>query len=68
MELIKHRRDIKIDVIAIRIKNRDDLDQLACTANVTSGRLYNVDTAAKLSNALENIISFKKQVNATIVK
>ena len=68
MELIKHRRDIKIDVIAIRIKNRDDLDQLACTANVTSGKLYNVDTEAKLRNVLENTMNSKKQVNATIVK
>ncbi len=68
MELIKHRKDIKIDVVAIKIKNRDDLDQLACTANVTSGKLYNIDTAAKLNNALENTMIFKKQVNATIIK
>ncbi len=68
MKLIKTRKDIKIDVIAINIKNHDDLDQLACTANVTSGKLYNVDTEAKLMNVLENSMNSKKQVNATIVR
>ena len=38
MELIKIRRDIQIDVIAFNIKDREDLEQLQCTALVTSGK------------------------------
>lgn len=68
MELIKTRKDIKIDVIAIRINNPDDLDQLACTANVTSGKLYNVDTEAQLKQRFSDTINSKKNVNAVIVK
>lgn len=67
MELIKKRKDITIDVIAINIKNSDDLDQLACTANVTSGKLYNVDTEAQLKRGLDNAIKSRKQVDAKIV-
>lgn len=68
MELVKTRKDIRIDVIAIRINNPDDLDQLACTANVTSGKLYNVDTEAQLRQRFFDTINSKKQVNATIVR
>ena len=67
MDLIKKRKDIKIDVIAINIKNHEDLDQLACTANVTSGKLYNVDTEAKLMQVMQDTIKSKKLVEAQIV-
>lgn len=67
MDLIKKRKDIKIDVIAINIRNHDDLDQLECTANVTSGKLYNVDTEAQLRRSLDNTMNSRKEVNASIV-
>jgi len=67
MDLIKKRKDIKIDVIAINIHNHEDLDQLACTANVTSGKLYNVNTEAQLRQGLEDTIKSKKSVDAMIV-
>ena len=67
MDLIKKRKDVKIDVIAIKIRNDDDLDQLACTANVTSGKLYNVDTEAELIQGLDNAMKSRKEVDAKIV-
>ena len=67
MELIKHRKDIKIDVIALNMHNEDDLDQLLCTATVTSGKLYKADTKAELLNSLEKTFKSKKQVDAIIV-
>ena len=67
MELVKHRKDIKIDVIALNMHNEDDLDQLLCTANVTSGTLYKADTKAELLNSLEKAFHSKKQVDAIIV-
>lgn len=54
MELIKYRKDIKIDVIALNIDNEDDLDQLKCTAVVTGGKLYSATTQAELINNLKN--------------
>ena len=68
MNLIKTRKDVKIDVIAINIDNIDDLDQLKCTANVTSGKLYNVNTEAELQRSFDETITDRKKVNALIVK
>ncbi len=68
MELIKYRKDIKIDVIAFNIDNQDDLDQLECVAKVTSGRLYNADTKAQLMKSLDRAFKAKKEVDAVIVK
>ncbi len=67
MELIKVRKDIKIDVIAFNIHNKDDLDQLRCVAHVTSARFYNPKTSAELLNSLQNSINRKKQVDAKII-
>ena len=67
MDLIKKRKDVKIDVIAINIRNDDDLDQLACTANVTSGKLYNADSEAELIQGLDNAMKSRKEVDAKIV-
>lgn len=38
LELIKVRKDVKIDVIAFNIDDEDDLSQLECTSLVTSGK------------------------------
>ena len=67
MELIKVRKDVKIDVIAFNIDNEDDLSQLECTSLVTSGRFYNAQTAAELVKSLNNSINAYKQVEAKIV-
>ena len=67
MELIKHRKDIKIDVIAFNIDNDDDLDQLECVAKVTSGKLYNADTKAELVKGINNAFKAKKRVDAKIM-
>ena len=40
MNLIKIRKDVSIDVIAFNISDSDDLEQLECTALVTSGKFY----------------------------
>ena len=68
MELIKLRKDIKIDVIAFNIKNQDDLSQLECTSLVTKGKFYNAQTAAELIKSLNNSINSVKNVEAKIIQ
>lgn len=67
MELIKTRRDIFIDVIAFNIEDEDDLDQLECTALVTSGKFYTADTACELAEKLAKSLGVKKEVEAKII-
>lgn len=67
MELIKTRKDVKIDVIAFNISAKDDLDQLQCTALVTAGKFYSAKTAAELAKSLQNSLNTKKQVDAKII-
>ena len=67
MELVKIRRDVSIDVIAFNIKDSDDLEQLQCTALVTSGKFYNPQTAAELIQSFNNSIGGVKNVEAQIV-
>lgn len=67
MNLIKIRRDVKIDVIAFNINDRDDLEQLQCTALVTSGKFYNAQTSAELLNSFNNSIESAKNVEAKII-
>ena len=66
MNLIRIRRDVKIDVIAFNIQDTDDLEQLECTALVTSGKFYNAQTAAELLNGFNNSIEGVKNVEAKI--
>lgn len=67
MELIKYRKDIKIDVIALNLDNEDDLDQLRCTAVVTGGKLYSANTQAELIQNLNDTFNRRKQVNAKLL-
>lgn len=67
MELIRVRRDVKIDVIAFNVQNSDDLEQLECTALVTSGKFYNAQTAAELLDGFNNSIEAAKSVEAKII-
>ena len=67
MDLIKIRRDVSIDVIAFNINDQEDLEQLQCTALVTSGKFYNAKTAADLVDSLNNSIGGVKNVEAQIV-
>lgn len=67
MNLIKIRRDVRIDVIAFNVSDSDDLEQLECTALVTSGKFYNAKTAAELFNGFNNSIGEIKNVEATII-
>ena len=67
MELVKYRKDIRIDVIALNIDNEEDLDQLKCTANVTSGKLYKADTQAELVHSLNHAFNSQKHVDAKIM-
>ena len=67
MELVKVRKDVKIDVIAFDIDNQDDLSQLECTSLVTSGKFYNAQTAAELVNSLNNTVNSFKNVEAKIM-
>ena len=67
MNLVKIRRDVHIDVIAFNVKDSDDLEQLECTALVTSGKFYNAQTAAELLNGFNNSIEAAKNVEAKII-
>lgn len=67
MELIKKRSDVKIDVIAFNISNKDDLDQLQCTALVTAGKFHTANTSAELVKSLQKSLSTHKQVDAKII-
>ena len=66
MELIKVRKDIKIDVIAFNIKDEDDLAQLECASLVTSGKFYTANTAAELAKSLNNSLNIQKDVEAKL--
>lgn len=68
MELIKTRKDIHIDVIAFNINDEDDLEQLECTALVTSGKFYTANTAAELAKSISNSVNAKKDVEAKIIR
>ena len=67
MDLIKIRRDVQIDVIALNIKDEDDLEQLKCTALVTSGKFYDARTSAQLLNGFNNTLESVKNVEAKIL-
>lgn len=67
MKKLKFHPDVKIDVIAYDIKNRDDISQLECVALVTRGRFYTANTASELANSLSNSLNIKKEVDAKII-
>ena len=67
MNLIKIRRDVTIDVIAFNVQDSDDLEQLQCTALVTSGKFYHAQTAAELLTGFNNSIEGAKSVEAKII-
>lgn len=67
MELIKTRKDVKIDVIAFNISDKDDLDQLKCTALVTTGKFHTANTSAELVKSLQKSLNIHKKVEAMII-
>lgn len=67
MELVKTRKDVKIDVIAFNITEKDDLDQLQCTALVTAGKFHCAKTSADLARSLDKSLHPNKKVNAKII-
>lgn len=66
IELMKERRDIKIDVVAFNVHDSEDLDQLKCVADVTSAKFIKADTNAQLMRSMEELILPHKQVEALI--
>lgn len=68
MEMIKERSDVKIDVIAFNVNGQDDLDQLECTALVTTGKFYNANTSAELVDSMKKSLNMRKQVDAKIIQ
>ena len=66
IELMKKRRDIKIDVIAFNVHDSSDLDQLKCVADVTSAKFVEADTSAELFRSMEELILPHKQVEALL--
>lgn len=68
IDLMKKRRDIKIDVIAFDVSDDDDLAQLKCTADVTGGIFNEAHTKAQLFHSMEDMITPHKNVEAVIYK
>lgn len=66
IELSRLRPDFLIDVIAFNIGDKDDLEQLECTAVVTRGSFYQADTKAELMEILGSIVEKQKHVEAKI--
>jgi len=66
IDLIKERRDIKIDVVAFNVEDSVDLEQLKCVADVTSGQFIEANTNAQLVHSMEDLILPHKQVKALI--
>jgi len=66
IELMKKRRDIKIDVIAFNVHDSEDLDQLKCVADVTSAKFIEANTNAELLNSMGELILPHKQVEAML--
>lgn len=66
IELVKERKDIKIDVIAFNVRDSVDLDQLICVAHVTSGNFVEANTNAQLVRSMEELILPHKQVEALL--
>jgi Ca-activated chloride channel family protein len=67
MNLIRYRKDVSIDVIAFNVDDEEDLEQLQCTALVTSGRFYNAKTSAQLLDGFNNSLDGRKRVEAKIL-
>ncbi len=68
IELMKHRDDIRIDVIALAIGDQDANNQLKCVALVTSGKFYNANTAAELKKSLQDSLNLQKEVSGVIIR
>ena len=68
IELLKYRDDIKIDVIAFAIGDRDANNQLKCVSLVTSGKFYNANTAAELKDSLKDSLNLQKEVQGVIIQ
>ena len=66
IELMKERRDIKIDVIAFNVHDSNDLDQLKCVADVTSAKFIQAETNAELISSMSELILPHKQVEAML--
>lgn len=67
IELMKQRDDIRIDVIALAVGDRDANNQLKCVALVTSGKFYNANTAADLKRSLQDSLNLQKDVQGVII-
>ena len=53
--VIRNRKDIRIDIIAISVSD-DDFQQLKCISNATNGKIYNVLNPNELLNAYNNVL------------
>jgi len=67
IKLVKERSDIKIDVIAVDLKNKNDLSQLECTAFVTNGKIYNANSIDDIEFNIIKAINFDKEVEGKII-
>ncbi len=68
VKLMSKRQDVKIDVIAFSINDKNALSQLKCTALVTNGKFYNADTYSELVDSLNESFNIEKSVEGKILE
>lgn len=56
LSLLKGRNDIKINVIAINVTSKKVEKDLACIANASFGKFYNVNNLEQIQKAVDEII------------
>ena len=67
IRLVKENQDIKIDVIAVDMDNKDDLSQLECVAYVTNGRIFRANSVEEVEAKIINALNAAKEVEGRII-
>lgn len=56
LALLKGRKDIKINVIAVNVKSKRTEKKLACLSNATFGKFYSVSNMEQFKKAVDDIV------------
>jgi len=67
IKLVKNNTDIKIDVIAVDIDNKEDMSQLECVAYVTNGKIFRANSVTEVEAEIINALNGDKEVEGRII-
>ena len=67
IKLVKDNNDIKIDVIAVDIDNKEDMSQLECVAYVTNGKIFRANSVTEVEAEIINALNGDKEVEGRII-